>query len=147
MVFSVFGYSRKFFNGGHEPGRPRRVQRFDAEHGSGDGLRLGFSRVYDWRIDVDRGGRANIAHLARMALSILDSRRIGAITALIIFVFYRDLSPRVRELLESANSKETDEKDDFGDQDEIVQAQEIYDDGKKVYRSPRLWLLSTVIIF
>ena len=72
---------------------------------------------------------------------------LAAITALIIFVFYRDLSPRVRELLESANSKETDEKDDFGDQDEIVQAQEIYDDGKKVYRSPRLWLLSTVIIF
>lgn len=72
---------------------------------------------------------------------------LAAITALIIFIFYRDLSPRVRELLDSAGSAETDQAGNVKTLESSGGADEVYDDGKKVYRSPRLWLLSTVIVF
>ena len=72
---------------------------------------------------------------------------LAAITALIIFIFYRDLSPRVRELLDSAGSAETDQAESVKTLEVSGGADEVYDDGKKVYRSPRLWLLSTVIVF
>ena len=71
---------------------------------------------------------------------------LAAVTALVIFLFYRDLSPRLWELLESENSESSVDLDTSQDARK-AKLNETYDDGKKVYRSPRLWLLSIVIVF
>jgi MFS family permease len=65
---------------------------------------------------------------------------LGLFTALVIFIFYRDLSNRVRgQVQQTATQTATLEATpDKGN---------AYDDGRLVYRSPRLWLLSFVIVF
>ena len=68
---------------------------------------------------------------------------LGGVTALVIFVFYRDLSTRVRGEVQQT---ETDSAT-VSRQVEPHNAAASYDDGRAVYRSPRLWLLSTAIIF
>ena len=69
---------------------------------------------------------------------------LGGVTALVIFVFYRDLSTRVRGEVQQT---ETDSATVSNQQVEPHNAAASYDDGRAVYRSPRLWLLSTAIIF
>jgi MFS family permease len=65
----------------------------------------------------------------------------AGVTAVIIFIFFRDLSLRVRGQIQQ--ERET------ADDTELPQttADDAYDDGRSVYRSPRLWLLSFVIVF
>jgi sugar phosphate permease len=68
---------------------------------------------------------------------------LGGVTALVIFLFYRDLSPAVRgQILKQAADAvaEPDVVTDLTDHDRYL-------DGRAVYRSPRLWLLSSVIVF
>jgi MFS family permease len=70
---------------------------------------------------------------------------LGGVTALIIYVFYRDLSPEVRgQILQQAADAEPVAQTP---EDTAAAASRYYLDGKAVYRSPRLWLLSTCIIF
>jgi sugar phosphate permease len=78
---------------------------------------------------------------------------LGAVTALVIFIFYRDLSPRVRGLVSDAE-KDVEleeagaEAADGGPVGPVVAAPvDHYLDGKAVYRSPRLWILSGTIVF
>ena len=65
----------------------------------------------------------------------------AGITALIIFLFFRDLSLRVRGQIQKARETAMTEV--------AVPStvEEAYDDGRLVYRSFRLWLLSFVIVF
>jgi MFS family permease len=65
----------------------------------------------------------------------------AGITALIIFIFFRDLSLRVRGRIQKERESVADA--------ELPQttAGDAYDDGRSVYRSSRLWLLSLVIVF
>ena len=65
----------------------------------------------------------------------------AGITALIIFIFFRDLSLRVRGQIQKDRESVADS--------ELPQttADDAYDDGRSVYRSSRLWLLSFVIVF
>jgi MFS family permease len=65
----------------------------------------------------------------------------AGITALIIFIFFRDLSLRVRGQIQKERESVADS--------ELPQttADDAYDDGRLVYRSARLWLLSLVIVF
>jgi len=65
----------------------------------------------------------------------------AGITALIIFIFFRDLSLRVRGQIQKGRESMADS--------ELPQttAGDAYDDGRLVYRSSRLWLLSFVIVF
>jgi MFS family permease len=70
---------------------------------------------------------------------------LAGITALIIFVFYRDLSLRVRGKIQT--STETEPSATLAAPAPDPQAPDAYEDGRRVYRSPRLWLLSTVIVF
>lgn len=63
---------------------------------------------------------------------------LGAFTALALFLFYRDLAGSIRgQVLRSAD------KVDVG---RVVNAN-AYDDGRRIYREPRLWLLSMTIVF
>lgn len=60
---------------------------------------------------------------------------LGAVTALMLYFFYRDLTPRVRaELVANAPVA-------------ALTVTSHYDDGRAVYRSPRLWMLSFTIVF
>lgn len=115
---------------------------------------MGRAMVYAWVSLAFTIGALMSTAIAAQTLPIWPGWRsqywiaavLAAITALVIFIFYRDLSPRVREFLESANSDSTgglDSSADAGRADWV----ETYDDGKRVYRSPRLWLLSIVIVF
>jgi sugar phosphate permease len=61
------------------------------------------------------------------------------VTAIAIAVFYRDLSPRVRGQILQTQLASTPVNE--------RQVLDAYADGRAVYRSPRLWLLSTVIVF
>ena len=65
----------------------------------------------------------------------------AGITALIIFLFFRDLSVRVRGQIQKARETAMTE---VAEQSTVEEA---YDDGRLVYRSFRLWLLSFVIVF
>ena len=66
---------------------------------------------------------------------------LGGFTALVIFFFYRDLSVRVRGQIH-----QTAEESTGGETTDTASAQ-AYDDGRIIYRNPRLWLLSLVIVF
>jgi MFS family permease len=76
---------------------------------------------------------------------------LAVLTALVIFLFYRDLSPRVRGQIHAQQEAATEEQD----APDVAAGQPAagptptlaYDDGRAVYRSPRLWALSTVIVF
>ncbi|NJN51363.1 MAG: MFS transporter [Gammaproteobacteria bacterium] len=64
---------------------------------------------------------------------------LGGVTALIIFLFYRDLSNRMRGRVVSDAISEAALID--------AATPSLYDDGRRVYRSARLWLLSFTIVF
>jgi nitrate/nitrite transporter NarK len=63
---------------------------------------------------------------------------LGGVTALVLFVFYRDLSARVRgAVTHTLDAIET----------QTVIDANAYQQGRAIYRSPRLWLLSFTIVF
>jgi len=62
-------------------------------------------------------------------------------TAGVVFVFFRDLSLRVKGQIQQSLAQADEEQRSF------KTATFAYDDGRAVYRSPRLWLLSLVIVF
>ncbi len=68
---------------------------------------------------------------------------LGGVTALVIFIFYRDLSTRVRGQIQQTAADTAA----VSGQTRQFDAAASYDDGRAVYRNPRLWLLSTAIIF
>src|SRR5262249_26812598 len=63
---------------------------------------------------------------------------LGTVTATIMLVFYRDLSARVRGQIRQALESAVDTAPLPDDH---------YDQGRAIYRSPRLWLLSLTIVF
>ena len=65
---------------------------------------------------------------------------LGAVTALILFVFYRDLSARVRGSVVHATRRRSKRK-------RRPPCRNPYQEGRAIYRSARLWLLSFTIVF
>jgi len=75
---------------------------------------------------------------------------LGGFVALVIFIFYRDLSVRIRgQIQQSLVEVDVGAESDLAqaDKPQLSAVQHAYDDGKAVYRSPRLWGLSLVIVF
>ncbi|HEX7038222.1 MAG TPA: MFS transporter [Pseudomonadales bacterium] len=113
--------------------------------------RMGRAMVYAWVSLAFTIGALMSTAVAAQTLPIWPGWRpqfwiaaaLGAITALVIFLFYRDLAPGVRgQILEqAADAVPAAERPAEGS------GRERYDDGRVVYRSPRLWLLSSVIVF
>jgi MFS family permease len=119
--------------------------------------RMGRAMVYSWVSLAFTIGAVMATLVAAQTLPVFPGWRpqfwiaaaLGGVVALVILVFYRDLSPRVRGLvMESA----------------VVEASTVagpaalpaaaalppvdhYLDGRAVYRSPRLWILSGTIVF
>ncbi len=113
--------------------------------------RMGRAMVYAWVSLAFTIGALMSTGVAAQTLPIWPGWRsqfwiaagLGAVTAAVIFLFYRDLAPAVRGqiLRESADAvPEREMLTDLTDQDRYL-------DGRAVYRSPRLWLLSTVVVF
>lgn len=111
--------------------------------------RMGRAMVYSWVSLAFTIGALMSTLVAAQTLPIWPGWRsqywiaagLAGITALIIYVFYRDLSLRVRgQILESRPDTLVP---DIADQ----QIESAYEDGSLVYHSPRLWLLSLVIVF
>lgn len=111
--------------------------------------RMGRAMVYSWVSLAFTIGALMSTVVAAQTLPIWPGWRsqywIGAglasVTAIAIGIFYRDLSPRVRGQIVVTQAAATPVND--------KQAPDIdaYANGRAVYRSPRLWLLSTVIVF
>ena len=113
--------------------------------------RMGRAMVYAWVSLAFTIGALMSTAVAAQTLPIWPGWRsqywiaavLATVTALLIYVFYRDLSLRIRgQILKS--ELETPELALTGASPEAVNA---YDDGRLVYRSVRLWLLSLVIVF
>lgn len=110
--------------------------------------RMGRAMVYAWVSLAFTIGALMSTAVAAQTLPIWPGWRsqywiasgLAAVTALIIYVFYRDLSLRVRGKIHQATTA-TEEPPDTPKTDHA------YDDGRKVYRDSRLWLLSAVIVF
>ena len=109
--------------------------------------RMGRAMVYAWVSLAFTIGALLSTAVAAQTLPIWPGWRsqywiaagLAGITAVIIFIFYRDLSPRIRgQIHQSTAVTNTDEQ---------AAETDAYDDGRQVYRSPRLWLLSIVIVF
>ncbi|MEQ8484857.1 MAG: MFS transporter [Pseudomonadales bacterium] len=128
--------------------------------------RMGRAMVYAWVSLAFTIGALMSTAVAARTLPIWPGWRpqfwiaavLGGVTALVIFVFYRDLAPRVRgQILQDA----ADAVPAAGAGPQAAGAgtallaagpvavtdAERYLDGRAVYRSPRLWLLSTTIVF
>ncbi len=111
--------------------------------------RMGRAMVYAWVSLAFTIGALMSTAVAAQTLPIWPSWRsqywiasgMAAITALIIFIFYRDLSLAVRGKIQ-----QTLQTEQAGDASH-VSSDAAYDDGRQIYRSSRLWLLSTVIVF
>ncbi len=112
--------------------------------------RMGRAMVYAWVSLAFTIGALMSTAVAAQTLPIWPGWRsqywiaasLAGITALVIFIFYRDLSERIRGQIVQT-------EDDSEHITAPTSAVELsaYDDGRLVYRSPRLWLLSTVIVF
>ena len=113
--------------------------------------RMGRAMVYAWVSLAFTIGALMSTAVAAQTLPIWPGWRsqywiaaaLAGITALLIYIFYRDLSLRVRgQILQS--QLETPELELTSPTPEAINA---YADGRLVYRSIRLWLLSLVIVF
>jgi MFS family permease len=113
--------------------------------------RMGRAMVYAWVSLAFTIGALMSTAVAAQTLPIWPGWRpqfwiaalLGGVTALVIFLFYRDLSARVRGQIvkQAADAVPAVElPSELSDQDRYL-------DGRAVYRSPRLWLLSSVIVF
>ncbi|MCB1693577.1 MAG: MFS transporter [Pseudomonadales bacterium] len=115
--------------------------------------RMGRAMVYSWVSLAFTIGALMSTAVAAQTLPIWPGWRsqywiaaaLAGVTAVLIFVFYRDLSLRVRgQILQSQVLPEPEVADGATT---AAPSPTAYDDGRLVYRSPRLWLLSTVIVF
>ena len=114
--------------------------------------RMGRAMVYAWVSLAFTIGALMSTGIAAQTLPVWPGWRsqywiaaaLGGFTALIIFLFYRDLSVRVRgQILQTAEQASSPRPAESS----AAQAASAYDDGRIIYRSPRLWLLSLVIVF
>ncbi len=110
--------------------------------------RMGRAMVYAWVSLAFTIGALMSTTIAAQTLPIWPGWRsqywigavLGGVTALIIYLFYRDLSARVRGRVATDALAVVPVV-------EAPAATSHYDDGRVVYRSPRLWLLSFTIVF
>lgn len=113
--------------------------------------RMGRAMVYAWVSLAFTIGALMSTAIAAQTLPIWPGWRsqywiaagLGAVTAVTIFIFYRDLSVRVRGQIHQTASETTP----AAQQAASASAANAYDDGRAIYRNPRLWLLSLVIVF
>jgi len=116
--------------------------------------RMGRAMVYAWVSLAFTVGALMSNVIAAHTLPIWPGWRsqywiaavLGGTTALMIFLFYRDLSLKVRgQVLETAaRAVEEQTHDAPSTSSDVARA---YDDGRGVYRNGPLWLLSLVIVF
>jgi len=115
--------------------------------------RMGRAMVYAWVSLAFTIGALMSTMIAAHTLPVWPGWRsqywiaavLGASTALLIFLFYRDLSVRVRgQVLQSALEDATPQTDA---RETEAAAARAYDDGRSIYRNRPLWLLSMVIVF
>jgi MFS family permease len=115
--------------------------------------RMGRAMVYSWVSLAFTIGALMSTAVAAQTLPIWPGWRsqywiaagLAGITALVIYIFYRDLSVRLRGQIPESQLPQQP-KDEIQSPPELQHAN-AYDDGRLVYRSPRLWLLSIVIVF
>ncbi len=114
--------------------------------------RMGRAMVYSWVSLAFTIGALMSTAVAAQTLPIWPGWRsqywiaagLAGFTALIIYIFYRDLSVRIRGQILQSQMAELETTTASADESQVSSA---YDDGRLVYRSPRLWVLSTVIVF
>lgn len=122
--------------------------------------RMGRAMVYAWVSLAFTIGALMSTAIAAQTLPIWPDWRsqywiaagLGAITAITLFIFYRDLSSRVRGEIRESPTEVEPSPSEASQAVALAQHPEAekpsaYDDGRAVYRSPRLWLLSLVIVF
>ncbi|MEK9890833.1 MAG: MFS transporter [Pseudomonadales bacterium] len=111
--------------------------------------RMGRAMVYAWVSLAFTIGALMSTAVAAQTLPIWPGWRsqywiaaaLALVTSLIIFIFYRDLSLRIRgQILQATQQGEASTQ---ATHDEA----NAYELGREVYKSPRLWLLSLVIVF
>jgi MFS family permease len=113
--------------------------------------RMGRAMVYAWVSLAFTIGALMSTAVAARTLPIWPGWRpqfwiaagLGGVTAFVIFLFFRDLSSAVRGQILSRAADAVAADDLPGGAD----AGRHYQDGRSVYRSSRLWLLSVVIVF
>ena len=115
--------------------------------------RMGRAMVYSWVSLAFTIGALMSTAVAAQTLPIWPGWRsqywiaagLATFTAGAIFIFYRDLSVRIRgQILQSqlaAIRKQSEQPA------QAPPEEDAYDDGRQVYRSFRLWALSSVIVF
>jgi MFS family permease len=113
--------------------------------------RMGRAMVYAWVSLAFTIGALMSTVVAAQTLPVWPGWRpqywiaagLASVTAVIIFVFYRDLSARVRGRILQ------DRESESADQSELLESEAAaqYLEGRAVYRSPRLWILSITIVF
>ena len=112
--------------------------------------RMGRAMVYSWVSLAFTIGALMSTAVAAHTLPIWPGWRsqywiaatLGAVTAVIIFAFYRDLSARIR-----GHVVHTTDVGESTAADARMAEVSSYDEGRAIYRSPRLWLLSLTIVF
>lgn len=117
--------------------------------------RMGRAMVYAWVSLAFTIGALMSTVIAAQTLPIWPGWRsqywiaagLGGFTALTILVFYRDLSVRVRGQIHQSAEASADAEASPAAATEVASTDQAYDDGRAIYRSPRLWLLSLVIVF
>jgi len=138
-VLALLGWSASFMVAGMSP----------AVHAASRDLtpRMGRAMVYSWVSLAFTVGALMSTAIAARTLPIWPGWRsqywIGAtlatITALVLFVFYRDLAAHVRGRVFEHTQPAAEPPQPL--------VMPSYDEGRRVYRAPRLWLLSFVIVF
>lgn len=142
IVLACLGMAGSFMMAGMNP----------AVHAASRDLtpRMGRAMVYSWVSLAFTIGALMSTAIAAQTLPIWPGWRpqywmgagLATVTATVIFLFHRDLSSRVRgQILQSAELELTSEDVLEGD------GSSDYRDGRLIYRSPRLWLLSGTIVF
>lgn len=124
--------------------------------------RMGRAMVYSWVSLAFTIGALMSTVVAAKTLPIWPGWRsqywiaasLGGVTALIIFLFYRDLSLKARgRILQAQIEDQNSELENNSTRDNASSVElegeetNAYEDGRLVYRSPRLWILSLVIVF
>ncbi len=112
--------------------------------------RMGRAMVYSWVSLAFTIGALLSTAVAAQTLPIWPGWRsqywiaavLGAVTAVVLFIFYRDLSARAR-----GHVVNTAEAIESGAPDTRDTTANVYAQGRAIYRSPRLWLLSFTIVF
>ncbi|HSG91422.1 MAG TPA: MFS transporter [Pseudomonadales bacterium] len=117
--------------------------------------RMGRAMVYAWVSLAFTVGALMSTLIAAQTLPIWPGWRpqywigsgLGVITAVVLFVFYRDLSSRVRGQVLEKQADASLEPLVEPDAAAVLAADRSYEDGRAVYRSARLWILSGTIVF